>query len=484
MFVGTGSDVGKSVINAGFCRLFLQDGYCPAPFKAQNMSLNSYATPEGLEIGRAQAMQAEACGIACSTAMNPVLLKPNCDQSSQVVLNGKPIGNLTAREFFMEGDRAMLFSEALKSYQKLSEKFNPIIIEGAGSISELNLRQKDIVNMRIAVATDADTYLIADIDKGGVFASVYGSIELLPENERKQIKGIIINKFRGDISLFAEGRTILKKLTKVPVVGIIPYFRDIYIDDEDSVVLDKKTGGNVHDKINIVVVHLNHMSNFTDFNLLEQIPEINLFYSDKSSDILNADIVIIPGSKNTIADLQILKEKGLDLAIKQAHKNNKSVLGVCGGFQMMGREITDPFGVESKVVKISGLNILPVSTALTREKTTEQCNFTFLENSEICQGYEIHMGETHGKIKSPLCHISAQKDDGYFLNNKTWGTYLHGIFDNFSIINDIIKNAGGKELNPFDLKDFKEKQYDKLADLIRKHVDMNYIYRNLNKTNS
>ncbi len=483
MFVGTGSDVGKSIINAAFCRIFLQDGYHPAPFKAQNMSLNSFATPDGKEIGRAQAMQAEACAIPCSTEMNPVLLKPNSDQSSQVVLHGKPIGNLTAREFFMQGDRAELFTEAVNAYQKLAKKSNPIVIEGAGSISELNLRERDIVNMRVAVATDADTYLIADIDKGGIFASVFGSIELLPEDERQQIKGIIINKFRGDISLFEEGRTILKKLTGVPVVGIIPYFRNIYIDDEDSVVLDKKIGGKIKGKTNIAVVRLNHLANFTDFNLLELIPEINLYYSDNYNDILHADIIIIPGSKNTISDLLILKEKGLDKAIKLAHENGTSVLGICGGFQMMGREINDPFGVESKVAEISGLDILPVSTTLTREKTTRQCDFTFLDNNEICTGYEIHMGETHCRTKSPVCHISSGKDDGYYLNNKTWGTYVHGIFDNFSIVNNIVKNAGGDKLSHFDLKAFKEEQYDKLADLIRQHIDIKYIYENLSADN-
>ncbi len=270
MFVGTGSDVGKSVINAAFCRIFKQDGYQPAPFKAQNMSLNSYATPNGLEIGRAQAVQAEACGIDCSVEMNPVLLKPTSNQSSQIVLNGKPIGNQTALEYFMQTDRDMLFAEAMKSWYKLAEKYNPIVIEGAGSISEINLWEKDITNMRVALETNAATYLIADIDKGGIFGSIYGTMQLLPQNERELIKGFIINKFRGDISLFTEGKKMLEELTGIPIVGIIPYYRDIFIDDEDSVVLDKKQAISSDNKINIVVVLLKHMSNFTDFNVLER----------------------------------------------------------------------------------------------------------------------------------------------------------------------------------------------------------------------
>ena len=477
MFVGTGSDVGKSVINAAFCRIFKQDGYSPAPFKAQNMSLNSYATADGLEIGRAQAMQAEACGIECSVEMNPLLLKPTSDQVSQVILNGKPIGNQSAKEFFMEGDREILFKEVIKSYSKLEAKYNPIVIEGAGSISEINLWKKDIVNMRVAVEANADTYLIADIDKGGVFASVYGSIELLPKAERSQIKGIIINKFRGDISLFEEGKNIIHELTGVPVVGVIPYFRDIHIDDEDSVIIDKKYGGNTPNLVNIVVVLLNHMSNFTDFNSLEQIPEINLYYSDKTKDIENADIIIIPGSKNTIHDLKILKQKGIDKAIIASQKKGKSVYGICGGFQMMGKSIADPLGVEGDIKEIKALNILPVKTTLTEVKTTEQCTYSYKNSNEICKGYEIHMGETTFDKQSPLCSISEIKDDGYFLNNKVWGTYIHGIFDNYIVIKDIIKIAKGVDIKHFNLETFKDDNYNKLANLVRNNVEMDYIYK-------
>lgn len=479
MFVGTGSDVGKSVINAAFCRIFLQDGHKPAPFKAQNMSLNSYATPDGLEIGRAQAVQAEACGIDCRVEMNPVLLKPTSNQSSQVVLNGKPIGNKTASEYFLKTDRNMLFDEAFKSFKKLEEDYNPVVIEGAGSISEMNLWDKDITNMRIALAANAATYLIADIDKGGIFASVYGTIQLLPPEERKLIKGIIVNKFRGDIALFEDGKKILEELTGIPVVAIIPYYRDIFIDDEDSVVLDKKLASFSDNKINVVVVLLKHMSNFTDFNVLERIPEAHLFYTHSAEDILNADIVIIPGSKNVIEDLLYLRKTGLAKAIIEAHENGKSVYGICGGFQMMGEEINDPYHVEGDVEMIKGLGILPVTTTLTKEKITEQCNFNYMENEENCKGYEIHMGESISDKSSPVNKLTSGESDGYYLNPKTWGSYIHGIFDNMPVLKDIIENAGGKEPGEFNIKEFKETQYDKLAELVRSKSDMEYIYKSM-----
>lgn len=481
MFVGTGSDVGKSVINAAFCRIFLQDGYHPAPFKAQNMSLNSYATPDGLEIGRAQAVQAEACGIPCSVDMNPVLLKPTSNTSSQVVLKGKPIGNKSAKEYFMKTDRDQLFDEAFESFSKLEQKFNPVVIEGAGSISEVNLWDKDITNMRIALAAQADTYLIADIDKGGVFGSVFGTIKLLPQAERDLIKGIIINKFRGDISLFEEGRKILEDLTGIPVVAVIPYYRDIFIEDEDSVVLDKKIAASSKTKVNIAVVLLKHMSNFTDFNVLERVPEVQLFYSHDAVEIENADIVIIPGSKNTIADLQFLRKTGMAKAILNAKAKGKSVYGICGGFQMMGTEIHDPNHVEGDLDAVPGLGLLPVITHMNEEKVTLQSEFTFKGDSEISKGYQIHMGETQSETSSPVCDLQNGEKDGYFLDDKTWGTYIHGIFDNMSIVKAICKHAGLKHIEDFNVVDFKEEQYNKLAKLVRENSDIDYIYKSLLK---
>ncbi len=475
MFVGTGSDVGKSVINAAFCRIFKQDGYSPAPFKAQNMSLNSYASPDGLELGRAQAVQAEACGIPCSADMNPILLKPTGEMKAQIVLNGKPIGNQSALDYFNHTDRDYLFAEAMKAYQRLAEKYNPIVIEGAGSISELNLHDRDIVNMRVAKAVQADVYLVTDIDRGGVFGSVYGTLELLPPDERKLVKGIIVNKFRGDIRLFEDGRKMLEDITGVPVVAVIPYFRDIKIEDEDSVVVDLKNRQATTGKTNIAVVLLPHMSNFTDFANLERNPEINLFYASSPSDLLNADVIIIPGSKNTISDLLYLRKVGMAKAVLNAHQLGKKVFGICGGYQMMGLSIDDPFEVESDIKTLPGLGILPVKTTLLANKTTNQCQFTFLNDTHICNGYEIHMGETLAENASPLCSIVGKGHDGYYLNENTWGTYIHGIFDNQTIVNKYILNNSPSAENHFDYQTFKQEQFNKLADLVRAYSDMQYI---------
>jgi len=441
MFVGTGSDVGKSIINTGFCRIFFQDGYTPAPFKAQNMSLNSYATPEGLEIGRAQAVQAEACKIKCTTDMNPILLKPTNDKSSQVVLNGKPIGTQTAKEYFLSNDKQALFSEAKQSFHRLSKQYNPIVLEGAGSISELNLKKRDITNMNMAIEAQAATYLIADIDKGGVFASVYGSIMLLEENERKLIKGILINKFRGDINLFEEGKQILQDLTGVPVVGVLPYFKDIHIEEEDSVSLKNKEKFASKDKVNIAVILLGKMANFTDFTVLEHDSRVHLYYTENIDEIKKADIIILPGSKNTISDLIELKNKGIASTVVSAYKKGKTVIGICGGYQMMGETIEDPNHIEGNVDKISGLAILPIETIITNKKTTEQCNFTFKKSTEICKGYEIHMGETKLKDENyKLNTINEKKNDGCIISDNCWGSYIHGILDNKIIINDLLSN--------------------------------------------
>lgn len=496
MFVGTGSDVGKSVINTGFCRIFLQDGYSPAPFKAQNMSLNSYPTPDNLEIGRAQAVQAEACGIDCAVEMNPVLLKPTGNSVSQVILNGKPAGNKSAREYFNETDRDILFTEVMRSFERLADRYNPIVIEGAGSISEINLREKDIVNMRVALHTGAATFLIADIDKGGVFASVYGTLQLLPEAEHDAIKGIIINKFRGDISLFDDGKKILEELTGKPVIGIVPYCKGLFIEQEDGVVIEKKKTAFKPGKINIGVVLLKHLSNFTDFNMLEWVPAVNLFYSDNPEILSQADMIIIPGSKNTLSDLKTLREKGLDRTILTHHHNGKPVYGICGGYQMMGEEVRDPDGVEGDIPSLPGLGILPVVTTLAEGKQTRQCRFSFIgsgisgEESEISEegyeilgegydvsgeGYEIHAGYTPSN--RPLCRMENGETDGYFLNGKTWGTYIHGIFDNVPVIKKVLHQIDPAISVTVDYKTRKEEGYNQLADVIRENVDMEYVYK-------
>jgi len=457
MFVGTGSDVGKSMLVTGFCRLLKQKGYSPAPFKAQNMSLNSFATPDGLEIGRAQAVQAEACMIDCSTDMNPILLKPSGVNKSQVILHGKPIGDQTIKEYFLGNNKAHLFQEATIAFFRLQEQYTPIILEGAGSISELNLKDRDIVNMRMAEAAEAAVYLIADIDKGGVFASVYGSIALLESWEKKLIKGVIINKFRGDISLFEEGKKILEELTGIPVIGIVPYADDIYIEEEDSVGLQKKE--------NIAT---------SDFNVLEKDPRTHVFYSNDPKNIANADIIILPGSKNTIQDLLFLRDQGIAEVLLKAYDLQKTIIGICGGYQMLGNRIEDPLGIESYIKSLPGLGIIPVTTILTAKKTTTQCNFKFKEYPDTCVGYEIHMGKTTSTNAAPLNQIGKQAE-GY-QQQHCWGTYIHGILDNPIVIDDLLQGFSLKKTEkPFDYKAYKEENYNKLATLLEKHIDIETI---------
>lgn len=471
MFVGTGSDVGKSIINAGFCRIFKQDGYNPAPFKAQNMSLNSYPTPDNLEIGRAQAVQAEAAGIECSVLMNPLLLKPISKCSSQVILHGRPIGNKSAVEYFRQGHRDELFDEVKGSFRELERLYSPIVMEGAGSISEMNLWQHDITNMRMAQYADAATILVADIDRGGVFASTYGSIMLLPEEQRQLIKGIIINKFRGDISLFDEGRRLIEQITKIPVVGVLPYFEDIFIEQEDSVSLNyTEAYNNEAHGVNIAVVKLPSISNFTDFNTLSRCNGVNLSYTQSAKEIEDADIVIIPGSKSTISDLLSLRQRAIDGALLRRHRAGKPLYGICGGYQMMGEKICDPDQIEGDITEVAGLGIFPISTTINRGKVTRQCHFKMVNSEATGEGYEIHAGETLSD--SPLAIMDNGQSDGYYKSESCWGSYIHGIFDNAGVINSLLQ-IGEIE----DYRTMKERNYNLLADAIRKSVDMDYIYK-------
>ncbi|MBQ8152304.1 MAG: cobyric acid synthase [Prevotella sp.] len=474
MFVGTGSDVGKSVIAAGFCRIFLQDGYHPAPFKAQNMSLNSYATPEGLEIGRAQAVQAEAAGIPCHTDMNPILLKPQSDHTSQVVLNGKPVGNQSAGSYFRNEGRDRLRIAVHEAFDRLAAQYSPVVMEGAGSISEINLRHVDLVNMSMAMYAGADVILVADIDRGGVFASVYGSIMLLTEEERKHIKGIIINKFRGDIQLFKEGIQIIEDLCHIPVLGVIPYFTDIHIEEEDSVSLEHKAHYAQSATLNCAVVLLRHMSNFTDFDVLEHDPRIHLYYASNASDIEDADIVILPGSKSTIDDLYHLRCNGLAEAVVKARRRGATILGICGGYQMMGREVCDPHHTEGDIERIPGLGLLPVTTIIDGEKKTRQVT------CEFGQGYEIHQGTTTPLEKpSPLLHLHNGTEDGYKVDDHCMGTYVHGILDNTAFIDALLQpftDRLAENNRPFDYHAFKEEQYNRLAAHIRKYVNVDKVY--------
>jgi len=478
MFAGTGSDVGKSVIAAAFCRIFLQDGYSPAPFKAQNMALNSFATPEGLEIGRAQAVQAEAAGIPCHTDMNPLLLKPSADTICQVILNGKSIGNQHAIEYFTSNNKAVLRKEVCDAFDRLNKRYNPIVLEGAGSISEINLREVDLVNMPMAAHAKASVILVADIDRGGVFASVYGSILLLTEEERKLVKGILINKFRGDMRLFESGVKMIEELCKIPVIGVVPYYRDIHIEEEDSVMLHTKNREAMQGKVNIAVILLQHMANFTDFNAMEHDERVHLYYTNQPSEITDADIVIIPGTKNTLHDLQILRRDGMAQAIIQAQQNGKTILGICGGYQMMGTELHDPSGIESNFNQLPGLNLLPIRTILEGEKITRQVNFSFAGGKNICKGYEIHNGRT--EILSDIEKLNSLEDgtmDGCIIN-RCIGTYIHGILDNTEFTEYLIAPYLSEKLTepPFDYFKFKEEQFDKLANHVRKHVNMELVY--------
>ena len=469
MFAGTGSDVGKSIVAAAFCRIFRQDGYSPAPFKAQNMALNSYATPEGFEIGRAQAVQAEAAGIPCHTDMNPLLLKPNSDHTSQVVLNGKPIGNKDAYDYWRRGASEIDFrKEVCDAFDRLAARYNPIVMEGAGSIAEINLRDRDLVNMSMACHAKADVILVGDIDRGGVFASVYGSIMLQAPEDRKRIKGIIINKLRGDMRLFDEGLKMLEDLCHVPVLGVIPYYHDIHIEEEDSVSLEQKRRELAEGKVNIAVVLLRHISNFTDFDTLERDPRVNLFYTNNVSDIQRADIIVLPGTKSTLDDLMELRRNGCAQAIQRACRNGKMVVGICGGYQMLGQTVSDPDGIEGNIMSLPGLGLLPIHTTMTAEKTTRQVSFQF--NGQTCQGYEIHQGV-------------SDTDQAILQTDHCIGTYIHGFLDNAPVIEHLLKmfmdrtqgNAAHDKVQSY--ADFKEEQYDKLAAHVRQYVDIERIYQ-------
>ena len=465
MFAGTGSDVGKSIIAAAFCRIFRQDGYQPAPFKAQNMALNSYVTPDGLEIGRAQAVQAEAAGIACQSDMNPLLLKPQSDHTSQVVLHGQPIGSRDAYDYWRRGSSEIDFrGEVCKAFDRLSTQYNPIVMEGAGSIAEINLRDRDLVNMSMARHAKADVILVGDIDRGGVFASVYGSIALQTEEDRKLIKGIIINKFRGDMRLFEEGRKMMEKICGVPVLGVVPYYKDIYIEEEDSVALEQKRRQLTEGKVNVAVVLLRHISNYTDFDIMERDPRVNLFYTNNTADIEHSDIIILPGTKATIDDLLELRRNGCAAAIQRTYRNGKTIIGICGGYQILGEMVEDPDGIEGNIANLPGLGLLPIRTTMRPIKTTRQVTFDF--NGQMCQGYEIHQGQ-------------SSTEEKVFIKNNCIGTYIHGFLDNQPVIDYLLKpfETQSTKSDVQSIEEFKQQQYDRLANHVRQYVDMERIYK-------
>lgn len=494
MVQGTMSNVGKSLIAAGLCRIFKQDGYKVAPFKSQNMALNSFITKEGLEMGRAQVMQAEAAGIAPSVLMNPILLKPTNDTGSQVIVNGEVLGVMSAREYFRY--REKLVPDILKAYETLASENDIIVLEGAGSPAEINLKG-DIVNMGMAQMIQAPVLLVGDIDRGGVFAQLIGTVDLLEKDERSMVKGLIINKFRGDKTLLDPGIQMLEERGGIPVVGVAPYL-DIQVEDEDSLTerFDKNQEIGL---IDIAVVRLPRISNFTDFNPFENIPGVSLRYIRHACDLKDPDLIILPGTKNTMEDLKWMRESGMESAVLKAAYKGKPVFGICGGYQMLGETLSDPNGVEAGG-SMKGMGLLPMDTVFEEKKTRTRVSGTFeamdgiwepLGNKHL-EGYEIHMGESTLKGEASAASriqdqvTGIQKADGAFYKN-VCGTYVHGVFDKEEVAEAVIEALGKQkgidvsQMTGIDFAAFKETQYDILAAELRKHLDMKKIYEILDR---
>ncbi len=493
MVQGTGSHVGKSLLVTAFCRIFRQKGCSVAPFKAQNMALNSYVTEDGGEMGRAQVVQAEAAGIKPTVDMNPILIKPQSDIGAQVIIQGRVLGNYSAIEY--HGYKREAIKSVRDSYNRLAKNFDIILIEGAGSPAEINLKKHDIVNMKIAKMADAPVLIVCDIDRGGVFASLVGTMELLTASERDIVKGFIINKFRGDLNLLKPGLTFIKKKTGVNVLGVVPYFKNISIPDEDSVSLEKKRNDNGKG-LDVAVLRIPHISNFTDFDPLEQEKGVALRYVAAASKLGYPDLLIIPGSKNTMDDLHYLKTSGYLKEIMRLKKNGCTILGICGGFQMLGKTINDPCGVESSLKSIKGLGLLNMETQFGKRKSTFQVEAEEInlnengKSSEIIRGYEIHMGRTKLNTEKSLFKIKKRSgkkcllyDGAISRDMKVMGTYIHGIFDNDKFRRKFLSSIKGKKKMPspeiendFEFDASKEEQYDKLADMVSEILDMKYIF--------
>jgi adenosylcobyric acid synthase len=496
MFCGTASDVGKSVLTAGLCRMLKKRGVAVAPFKSQNMALNSFVTPEGGEIGRAQAVQAQACGISPHTDMNPILLKPNSDTGSQVIVQGKAVGNMAVQEYTAFKSEA--FARVRESFERLRSRFEFIVIEGAGSIAEINLKSHDIANLKVAEMAGCPAILIADIDRGGVFAQIIGTMELLEPHERERVKGIVINKFRGDPSLLGSAIKFVEERTGVPVLGVVPCFTGFRIPDEDSVALSKKGTGNsiqrtanseqrtVENKIRIGVVRLPRISNFTDFDALEAEPDVELRYIEGAGEVNDLDALILPGSKSTVSDLCFLKEKGLFEAIRQFEG---MIVGICGGYQMLGRRVLDPSNQESSIREAGGMGLLDAETVMLMEKKTHQAEAKLLPAgkriipgcSGDITGYEIHMGETTlGKYARPFATITRRSGKEVKINDgavspdgRVFGTYLHGIFDNDEFRNGFLNRIRlGKGFPPKSAASVQGDPLNLLAEHLERHLDM------------
>lgn len=482
MIQGTMSNVGKSLLTAALCRIFKQDGYSCAPFKSQNMALNSFVTCEGLEMGRAQAMQAQAAGIEPSVIMNPILLKPTGDISSQVILNGKAVGNMSAAEYFKRRKDYIPIIES--AYHKLNNQYDIVVIEGAGSPAELNLKTDDIVNMGIAKLESAPVLLVGDIDRGGVFAQLLGTLDLLEPNERELVKALVVNKFRGDRSFFKEGVEILEERGRIPVVGVVPYI-NCDIEDEDS--LSEKLENTKQGTIDIAVIRLPRISNFTDFDAFSQFAGVSVRYVNSAKDLKDPDLIIIPGTKSTISDMKFLSESGLEAAVKKLAAKETPIFGICGGYQLLGKVISDPECTEGGGT-ISGMGLLDVKTVFSAEKTLTQTKGKFgkTEGFFSCfsgiefEGYEIHHGITENSGR-PLVILDNGRTDGAALGN-VCGSYVHGIFDSKDVCESIIRalyKRKGLEYNgtALDRAEYKQREFDLLAAAVRENLDMKLIYR-------
>jgi len=478
MLQGTMSNVGKSYLTAALCRILRQDGFSVAPFKSQNMALNSFITPDGMEMGRAQALQAEAAGLEPSAFMNPILLKPTTDVGSQVIVNGQVRGNMRAAEYFRR--KKELIPDILSAYEQLASEHDIIVIEGAGSPVELNLKKDDIVNMGLAELVGSPVLLVGDIDRGGVFAQLIGTLELLEKTERDKVKGLVVNKFRGDISLFQDGISILEERSHKKVAGVVPFI-NCDIEDEDSLSekLNAKTADGI---IDIAVIRLPKISNFTDLDVFSQYDGVSVRYVTRASELGAPDLIIIPGTKSTIADMKWLKENGLAEALKRCNNADIPVFGICGGYQIMGRSISDPLGSECGG-SIDGLGLLDCDTVFSSDKHQTQTRgrfneiqgyFSFLSGAEF-YGYEVHMGVTEN-------NGAELTDRGGSYNGNAAGCYVHGIFDSADVSGRLVRalyhrrglTYGGRSV---DRREYRDSQLDLLADNVRKNLDMDLIYR-------
>ena len=496
MVQGTASHVGKSVLVSALCRIFRQDGFRVAPFKAQNMSNNSYVTADGGEIGRAQAVQAQAAGVEARVEMNPVLLKPEADHTSQVVLMGRPLHSARARDYFAL--KTQLWESVSASLDTLRGDYDIVVIEGAGSPAEINLKATEIVNMRVARYANSPVLLCGDIDRGGVFASLVGTMELLEPEERETVKGFLINKFRGDESLLTDGLIWLENRTGIPVVGVVHHFRDIHIPEEDSVALDLPEPSRAGAVIDVAVIQIPHISNFDDFDPLRRQAGVSLRYVQSPDELGNPDMVIIPGSKTTIPDFTWMERQGLNPAILELNRRGKAVVGICGGYQMLGKKIYDPEGIESSQRETDGLGLLPITTVFAGHKETHRVTATVAADSGLLNGargsqvtgYEIHMGQTTGEeVNHPFQVLdrtdvavtdASRYDGGMDSQGKVLGTYIHGLFHNaplrMSILNELARRKG-VSLPDASQELVLDQEYDKLADWVRESLNMDLVYQ-------